>query len=56
MITFGYDVCGKLDFADCIRVVMVRTVVTPRLTLAAAALRSRTRLVKDISTINVAGI
>ena len=48
--------CGKLAFAECITVVIVRTVVTPRLTLAAAALRSSTRLVNDINTINVAGI
>ena len=48
--------CGKFDLAECINVVIVRTVVTPRPTLAAHAFRSSTRLIKDISTINVAGI
>ena len=56
LVTFGYDVWGKSAFAELIRVVVVSTVVTPRLTLAGTASRSSHRLVNDMKTIKVAGI
>ena len=54
--TFGYDVWGKSTLAELISVVVVRTVVTPKLTRAGTAFRSSHKLVKDMSTMNVAGI
>ena len=54
--TFGYDVWGKSTLAELISVVVVRTVVTPKLTLAGTALRSSHKLVNDMNTMNVAGM
>ena len=54
--TFGYDVWGKSTLAELISVVVVRTVVTPKLTLAGTAFRSSHKLVNDINTMNVAGM
>ncbi len=47
---------GKLLFAEDSRVVIVSTVVTPRLTLAGMALRSSQNEVKDMKTMNEAGM
>ena len=47
---------GKLLLAEDKRVVIVKTVVTPKLTLAGVALRSNQKEVKDIMTMNVAGM
>ena len=54
--TFGYDVWGKSTLAELISVVVVRTVVTPKLTLAGTAFRSSHKLVNDMNTMNVAGM
>lgn len=56
MITLGYEVWGRFLLADDNRVVIVRTVVTPRLTLAGVADLSSQNEVKDIVTINEAGM
>ena len=53
--TFGYAVCGRFLLADDKSVVIVRTVVTPRLTLAGVAFRSNQNDVNDIKTIKDAG-
>ena len=54
--TFGYDVWGKSTLAELISVVVGRTVVTPKLTLAGTAFRSSHKLVNDMNTMNVAGM
>ena len=49
-------VCGRFLLAEDNRVVMVRTVVTPKLTLAGVAPLSSQKDVNDIKTIKVAGM
>ena len=47
---------GKLVLADENKVVIVKTVVTPRLTLAGVAVLSNQNDVNEINTINEAGM
>ena len=55
-IDFMYDIFGKAALTELIRVVMVRTVVTPRPTLAGAAPLFNQKETQDITTIKLLGI
>ena len=55
-MAFGYAVCGRFPLELESKVVMVRTVVTPRLTLAGVAERSSQKLENAITTMKVAGM
>ena len=53
--TFGYAVFGSLYDEDDMKVVIDRTVPTPRLTLAGTDDRLNQKLVKEVITMAVAG-
>ena len=55
-IDFMYEILGRAAFTELIRVVMVRTVVTPRLTLAGAAPLLSQKETQDITTIRLDGM
>ena len=55
-MAFGYAVCGRLTLALERSVVMVRTVVMPRLTLAGVAALSNQKEEKEMTTMKVAGM
>lgn len=52
----GYAVGGRLALAEEDKVVMVKTVVTPKLTLAGVAFLSIQNEVKAMRTMKVAGM
>ena len=55
-IDLGYAVGGRFTLAEDSSVVIVSTVVTPKLTLAGVAWRSSQKLEKEMTTMNVAGM